>query len=136
MSAFVVIGSVFLFIAAAIHVLIFFLESILWSKPATWKRFGLATQEEADTVRPMAFNQGFYNLFLAIGVGVGLVLLGLPGSQQAGIALSIFAALSMVLAALVLITSSPKLARSAALQGVAPLIGVVFLVIALLTASA
>ena len=136
MSAFVILGSVFVFVAAVIHVLIFFLESVLWSKPTTWKRFGLKTQAEADTVRPMAFNQGFYNLFLAIGVGVGLVLLGLPGSQQAGIALSIFAALSMVLAALVLITSSPKLARSAALQGVAPLIGVVFLVIALLTASA
>ena len=136
MSAFVILGSVFVFLAAVIHVLIFFLESVLWSKPTTWKRFGLKTQAEADTVRPMAFNQGFYNLFLAIGVGVGLVLLGLPGAQQAGIALSIFAALSMVLAALVLITSSPKLARSAALQGVAPLIGVVFLVIALLTASA
>ena len=132
MSAFVIIGSVFLFIAAAIHVLIFFLESILWSKPATWRRFGLRSQEEADTVRPMAFNQGFYNLFLAIGVGAGLVLLG-SGNTAAGIALSIFAALSMVLAALVLITSSPKLARSAALQGVAPLIGVVFLVLALLT---
>ena len=136
MSAFVILGSVFVFLAAVIHVLIFFLESVLWSKPTTWKRFGLKTQAEADTVRPMAFNQGFYNLFLAIGVGVGLVLLGLPGAQQAGIALSIFAALSMVLAALVLVTSSPKLARSAALQGVAPLIGVVFLVIALLTASA
>ncbi len=132
MSAFVIIGSVFLFIAAAIHVLIFFLESILWSKPATWRRFGLKSQEEADTVRPMAFNQGFYNLFLAIGVGVGLVLLG-AGNTAGGIALSIFAALSMVLAALVLITSSPKLARSAALQGVAPLIGVVFLVLQLLT---
>ena len=104
MSAFVILGSVFVFVAAVIHVLIFFLESVLWSKPTTWKRFGLKTQAEADTVRPMAFNQGFYNLFLAIGVGVGLVLLGLPGSQQAGIALSIFAATSMVLAALVLIT--------------------------------
>jgi putative membrane protein len=135
MSAFVILGSIFVFLAAVIHVLIFFLESVLWSRPATWKRFGLKTQEEADTVRPMAFNQGFYNLFLAIGVGVGLVLLGLPGAQQAGIALSLFAALSMVLAALVLVTTSPKLARSAAIQGIAPLIGVIFLVIALLTAS-
>ncbi|CAN5294221.1 DUF1304 domain-containing protein [soil metagenome] len=135
MSAFVILGSVFVFIAAVIHVLIFLMESILWTKPATWRRFGLKTQEEADTVRPMAFNQGFYNLFLAIGVGVGLVLLGLPGALQAGIALSLFAALSMVLATLVLVTSSPKLARSAAIQGVAPLIGVVFLVIALLTAN-
>jgi putative membrane protein len=132
MSALVIIGSIFLFIAAAIHVLIFFLESILWQKPSTWKRFGLRTQEEADTVKPMAFNQGFYNLFLAIGVGVGLVMLG-AGNFAGGTAIALFAGLSMVLAAVVLITSSPKLARSAALQGVAPLIGVLFLAIALLT---
>lgn len=135
MSAFVIIGSVFVALAAVIHVLIFFLESILWSKPSTWRRFGLKTQEEADTVRPMAFNQGFYNLFLAIGIGVGLVLLGAAGARQAGMAIALFAALSMVFAALVLVASSPKLARSAALQGVAPLIGSVFLILAFATAG-
>ncbi len=135
MNVFVVLGSVFVAIAALIHVLIFFLESILWSRPTTWRRFGLKTQEEAETVKPMAFNQGFYNLFLAIGVGVGLVLLGGSTTLQAGIAISLFAALSMVAAATVLITSSPKLARSAALQGVAPLIGVIFLIIALATTT-
>jgi putative membrane protein len=36
----------------------------------------------------------------------------------------------MVLAAVVLITSSPKLARAAVLQGAAPLIGVVLLLLA------
>ena len=135
MNVFVIVGSVLVGIAALLHVLIFVLESILWSRPATWKRFGLRTQQDADTVRPMAFNQGFYNLFLAIGVGVGLILLRGAETQQAGIALSIFAALSMVAAALVLIASSPKLARAAMIQGVAPLIGVVFLVIALTTAT-
>ena len=135
MSAFVILGSIFIFIAALIHVLIFFMESVLWSRPAVWKRFGLKSQAEADTVRPMAFNQGFYNVFLALGAGTGLVMLGSSNWAQGGIALSIFAALSMVLAAFVLITSSPKLARSAAIQGVAPLIGVVFLALALLTAK-
>ena len=131
MSVFVVVGSVFLFIAAAVHVMIFFFESILWSKPPTWKRFGVKTQEDAETVKSMAFNQGFYNLFLAIGIGVGLVLLG-TGNTAAGIAIAMFAALSMVAAALVLIISSPKLARAAAIQGTAPLLGSVFLVLALL----
>jgi len=135
MNVFTILGSVFVAIAALIHVLIFFLESILWSRPTTWKRFGLKTQEEADTVRPMAFNQGFYNLFLAIGIGVGLVLLGGAGTLQAGIAISLFAAASMVVAAAVLVTSSPKLARSAAIQGVAPLLGVIFLIIALVTSN-
>ena len=131
MSVFAIVGSVFVAIAAIIHVLIFFLESILWSKPSTWKRFGLASQADADTVRPMAFNQGFYNLFLAIGVGIGLVLIGGAGTLQAGIAIALFSASSMVVAAAVLLVSSPKLARSAAIQGVAPLLGVIFLVLAL-----
>ena len=135
MNVYVILGSVFVAIAALIHVLIFFFESIVWSRPTTWKRFGIRTQEDAETVKPMAFNQGFYNLFLAIGVGVGLVLLGGASTTQAGIAISLFSALSMVAAATVLITSSPKLARAAALQGVAPLIGVIFLIIALATTT-
>ncbi|CAN5412938.1 DUF1304 domain-containing protein [soil metagenome] len=131
-TAFVILGSVFVFIAAVIHVLIFFLESVLWTKPSTWKRFGLTTQAEADTVRPMAFNQGFYNLFLAIGVGIGLIMIG--GNVPGGVEIALFSAASMVAAATVLIVSSPKLARAAALQGVAPLLGIVFLVLALVTA--
>ena len=66
-----------------------------------------------------------------VWIAIGLVLLGIPGGKQPGIAISLFAAGSMVLAAIVLITSSPKLARSAAIQGIAPLIGVIFLAIAL-----
>jgi putative membrane protein len=127
----VVIGIVFLALAAAIHVLIFGLESIVWRRESTWKSFGVRSQADAEVVRPMAFNQGFYNLFLALGVGAGLVLLGVPNLHQAGHAVALFAAGSMVAAALVLIISSPKLARAAAIQGVAPLIGIVFLTIGL-----
>lgn len=129
MSILAIIGSVFIGLAALVHVYIFVLESIRWSTPKTWKTFGLKSQEEADTVRPMAYNQGFYNLFLALGAGTGLVLLLATPLTQAGFALAVFAALSMVLAALVLITSSPKLARAAVLQGGAPLIGTVLLVL-------
>lgn len=121
------IGCVFIGLAAAIHLYIFYLESIAWSKPKTWKTFGLRTQAEADTVKPMAYNQGYYNAFLALGAIAGIVLIA-SGLPQAGIALVIFAAGSMVLAATVLITSSPKLARAAVLQGAAPLIGIVLVV--------
>lgn len=123
-------ASVFVFIAAVIHLFIFFLESIAWSKPSTWKRFGLKSQADADIVKPMAFNQGFYNVFLAIGAGLGLVLLG-TGLTQAGLAIAIFSCASMVGAAVVLVASSPKLWRAALLQGAAPLIGVVLLLLGL-----
>ncbi len=132
MSALAVVGSVFILVAALIHLLIFFMESVLWARPAVWKSFGLASQEQADIVRPMAFNQGFYNVFLAIGAGVGLVLLGSGTLGQAGFALSVFSAGSMVLAATVLIASSPRLARAAIIQGAAPLIGIVFLTLSVL----
>lgn len=131
-SALLVAGSVFVGLAALIHVYIFYLESIAWSKPKTWKTFGLRTQADADTVKPMAYNQGYYNAFLAAGVIVGLVLLFTPSTQQAGFALVVFAAGSMVLAATVLITSNRALARAAVLQGAAPLIGIVLLVAAAL----
>jgi len=128
---FLVIGSVFVGIASLIHLFIFYLESIAWSKPATWKRFGLRSQEDADIVRPMAFNQGYYNAFLALAGIFGLILVTTPGVQQAGLTLSLYASLSMLLAATVLITSNPKLAKAAITQGAAPLIAVIFLALAL-----
>jgi putative membrane protein len=130
-GVFLVLGVIFVAIAALIHIVIFVLESVLWSRPATWKRFGLRTQEEADIVKPMAYNQGFYNVFLALGAGAGIVMIAYANVQAQGIALSIFVLLSMLLASVVLITSNPKLARAAMTQGVAPLIGLIFLVLSL-----
>ena len=46
-------------------------------------RFGIRSAEDAAIVRPMAFNQGFYNLFLAIGIVAGLGLVA-SGQVEAG----------------------------------------------------
>jgi putative membrane protein len=131
-DVFLVLGAVFAGIAALIHVAIFVLESMLWSRPATWKRFGVRAQADADILRPMAYNQGFYNLFLALGAGTSIFMIASAGVRQAGIALAIFTLLSMLLASIVLIASNPRLARAAMFQGLAPLLGIVFLVLALL----
>jgi len=128
---FLILGSIFVGIASLIHFAIFYFESVVWAKPATWKRFGLTSQEDAETVKPMALNQGFYNAFLGLAGFVGVILVAVPGMQQAGLTLMIYATLSMLLAATVLITSNPKLARAAALQGTAPLLAVIFLAVAL-----
>ena len=129
--ALLIIGSIFATLAALVHVVIFYFESIGWTKPAVWKRFGLASQAEADTVRAMAYNQGFYNLFLAVGTLVGVVLLT-TGVAQAGYAVALFATLSMVAAATVLVLSNPKLARAAVTQGALPLLAVLFYLLALI----
>lgn len=128
-TVFLIIGAIFVGIAGLIHVIIFLLESVLWNRPSTWKRFGVKTQADADVLRPMAYNQGFYNVFLALGAGTGIVMIASSNVQQAGAGLSIFVLLSMLLASIVLLFSNPKLARAAATQGAAPLVGLIFLII-------
>lgn len=124
------VAVVLLGLAALIHVYIFVLESLRWTAPATRRTFGVRTAEEAETLKPMAFNQGFYNLFLAIGTIVGIALL-VTGVTQAGAALIFLGAGSMVAAALVLVLSSPRLWRAALVQGTFALLGIILLVVTL-----
>jgi len=118
-------------LAALLHVYIFVMESLTWTSPRTRATFG-TTAEEAEVTKPLAFNQGFYNLFLAIVTAIGIVAKVL-GHNDVGIAL-VFAGIgSMLAAALVLLTSSPDKARAAVVQGSLPLIAIVLLVIGLLS---
>jgi putative membrane protein len=102
-------------IAALFHVWFFVLESLRFERPEVWRRFGLTTPEQASVVRPMAFNQGFYNLFLAIGIAFGLVLIA-TGNAVPGRAIVLFACACMVGAGLVLVSSNRRLLPAAALQ--------------------
>lgn len=120
---------VFAIIAALIHVFIFALESVLWAKPSTWKKFGLRSQADADLMETMAFNQGFYNLFLALGTAVGLLLL-VWGNPIAGKWVLLVSLSSMVLASIVLLITSRKMWPAVLLQGIAPLLGIGFLLAA------
>lgn len=58
-------GLVLAALAAGLHVLIFYLESVAWESPLARRTFG-GTPEEARPHAFYAFNQGFYNLFLAL----------------------------------------------------------------------
>lgn len=124
-----IIATVFAALAALLHVYIFLMESVQWTQPRVWKRFGVTDQATAEAIKPMAYNQGFYNLFLAIGTTIGLVLAwaGEPGTavDVAGRTLTLFCLGSMVAAALVLLSTGSKYLRAALLQGTLPLIGFV-----------
>ncbi len=52
------LAGVFVALAAALHVLFFVMESIVFMRPQVHSRFGVRA-EEAVVVRPMAYNQGF-----------------------------------------------------------------------------
>ena len=128
-----VLSAIFVALAAVLHVYIFTLESVNWSQPATWTIFGIRTQRDADTIKPMAFNQGFYNLFLAVEAGLGVILLAV--SLPVAITLVVVGAGSMVLAALVLLLSSKTTRRSALIQGVPAFVGLLFLLLSSALAS-
>lgn len=125
-----VIGLVLTAVAAVMHVYIFTMESLTWTSPRTRATFGLSEQQ-AQATREMAFNQGFYNLFLAVLVAVGTVLVA-AGQHGVGLALVLAGAGSMVAAGLVLLVSSPDKARAALVQLVPPALGVLVLVVGLL----
>jgi len=57
-------------LSAIEHVYFFALESLLWRKPLGLKTFN-QDAAKAELTAPLAFNQGFYNLFLAAGLGWG-----------------------------------------------------------------
>lgn len=120
--------------AAALHVLIFYWESVAWTRPNVWRRFGLASQEDAETTRTLAYNQGFYNLFLAIGTILGVILYAV-GLVGAGLAIGLFSVSSMLLAALVLVSSGKGRIKSALVQALFPLITVVLVIIEVVTAT-
>ncbi|MEV7873685.1 DUF1304 domain-containing protein [Microbacterium sp. NPDC089188] len=126
-----VLALAFAGLAALLHVYIFVLESVRWTRPQTWKVLGIADQRAAEITKPMAYNQGFYNLFLAIGAAVGVVLWIVNGTGDvAGRTLLIFSLGSMLAAALVLVTSGRKYLRPAAIQGTLPLLGLVLTILA------
>ena len=119
-------------IAALVHVYIFALESFLWTAPRTRATFGVASEAEARITRELAYNQGWYNLFLTIGTFAGLVLSrsDVDATRAAGVGVLLFATGSMTAAAVVLVIRRPALARAAAVQGLLPLAAVVLTVVA------
>ena len=117
----------FALLAAALHVVIFGMESGWFMRPAVHRRFGAATTADAEARRLFAFNQGFYNLFLAIGIFGGLALLDFGGNVTVGRTLVLFNCACMSGAAVVLFFSAGRpMLRAAVIQGIFPILAWVF----------
>jgi putative membrane protein len=114
----------------ALHVYIFLMESIWWGTPRVNRAFGVS-QADAETNRLFAFNQGFYNLFLALAVFLGLVLAQTRLAAR-GQTLVDYAVASVLGAGAVLFFSGPRLRRPASLQGGPALVYLVLRVLQLM----
>lgn len=121
---------VFAGLAAILHIYIFVLESVSWTADSTRRSFG-TTMEQATATKEMAFNQGFYNLFLAIIAIIG-IFVSAAGHHGVAVALVLSSTGSMLAAGLVLLASSPAKAKSALMQLAFPLVTVVLVVVSLI----
>ena len=115
------VAQVFVAMAGLFHLAVFTMESVLFRRPEVWKRFLVKSQTDADVVRPWALNQGFYNLFLALGALGGLVAVW-SGRDTAGSAIALFACACMAGAGIVLVLSDRRMMRAASAQAVPPIV--------------
>ena len=118
----------FAILAAALHVYIWILESFRWTEPSTRKTFG-TSEADAEVTKPLAYNQGFYTLFLAVITFVGIAVIG--ASDDVGSALALAGTGSMLAAAIVLVTHDRSMMRAALTQGTLPALAVLFLLLEL-----
>lgn len=114
--------------AAFLHVYIWVLESFRWTEPATRRTFG-TSESDAEITKPLAYNQGFYNLFLAVMVIVGILAGG--ADTTVGATLILAGTGSMLAAALVLVAHDRSMARAAVTQGTLPALAVLFVLLQL-----
>lgn len=123
-----IITRIMVVLAGLLHVAIFAMESIFFMQESIYSRFRIASFEHAQIVSGFAYNQGWYNLFLAIAAFAGVFFSkNLP--KNVGTSLSMYACLSMLAAALVLGFSSPILLRSAFIQGFLPSLALLFFIL-------
>ena len=84
------------------------------------------SRESVEQAKEMVYNQGLYNLFLAIIAAAG-VLAYFTGAPAVGLALMLAGTGSMLAAAAVLFITSPDKRSAAMKQGAFPLLAVTLL---------
>lgn len=113
---------IFATLAALIHLGFFFAESVFWMDRRVWRSFGVRTERDAQVLQGMAYNQGFYNAFLALAALTGVALVLASFTRDAGLIVLLVTMLFMVLAGLVLLSTGRGYWRGAALQAIPPLL--------------
>ncbi len=128
---------IFSCITILVHISVFVFESFLWLKPVVHERalgkLNVPTEtdylEQAQILEVLFFNQGFYNLFVALGGIAGFILFK-AGRKEAGISLICYICLFAFGASLVL-ASSTTAYLGAVVQGLPPLLALLGLYLGL-----
>lgn len=128
MPAMLTVVTVFAFVAIAIHVYIWILESFLWTKPKGREVFNMS-EEFAESTKDMAANQGLYNLMLAWVAATGLLAFWFGGLPQVGISLMFAGLGSMAVAGIYLFLTSKDKRKPALIQFTPPLLALIFLLV-------
>jgi putative membrane protein len=123
---------VFATLAAALHVLVFIWEALLFQRPGVHQRIFSVPRADVPAIRLWAFGVGFYNLFLGCGTIAGVIAWS-TGSETVGRTLVIYTCWFMFLSGIVLfIADRMALGRprgsgvgGALGQGIPPLIALV-----------
>ncbi|GGE88249.1 DUF1304 domain-containing protein [Mycetocola zhadangensis] len=92
---------VFAGIAAAVHILVFVWESLLFSRPGVHSGVFAIRSTDVPAIKLWSFCVGFYNLFLAIGLLFGVIMWA-TGNQTVGRTLVAYICIFMVLCGVVL----------------------------------
>lgn len=98
------VTQIFAVLAGVIHIGIFLVESVFFGRPDVSGTF-LGSAPLTPQLKTFAFNQGFYNLFLAAGAIGGVI----AGNK----AITLFSCACMLGAGLVLIASQRRMWRGA-----------------------
>ena len=122
------VALVFSTLTIVIHVLVFVGESLLWGNPLLMERVlskidapsGISLSDQAQILEVLFYNQGFYNLFVALG-GAGGLILYKYGRIQEGAVLVCYMCL-FALGAGVVLASTTTAYPAAVIQGLPPLI--------------
>ncbi len=120
------IAKIFAGLAGVIHVLFFLMESILWMNPSVHSVFLVESIANAEILDVYVKNQGYYNLYLALGMFAGLFIIS--RNSVAGRTLIGYISLVMIGAAIALLLTIPQMLTGVFIQGVPPLIALVALV--------
>ena len=117
---------VFINLTIFIHIFIFIGESLLWMTPLIYEKvvskIDVATTassyEQAQILEVLFFNQGFYNLLIALG-GIAALILYRFGKTQEAIALVSYICL-FAMAAGAALAASTTAYPAASIQGLPP----------------